>query len=312
MTPDTGSPVSLWLREVRLPFLTASVIPVLVGAAVAWHDARLFNLPLFLLTLAGAVLAHAGANMANDYFDAKSGNDALNRYRSPFNGGAGVIQAGLLTPRQVHLGSLVCLAAAAGIGLYLSAVRGPGVLALMLTGGVAAYFYTANPIRFAYHGVGELLVGLSFGPLIVVGAHLVQTGAVSPAAVMASLPVGFLIMAVLYINQFPDFEADRAVGKRHWVVRLGTRRALPGLAVLLLAPYPAVALAVAVGLAPWTALACLLTVPLALRAFRVALLHHDAPVALRPANAMVIGTHLLTGLLLTGGYLAGALLGRGS
>jgi 1,4-dihydroxy-2-naphthoate octaprenyltransferase len=129
---------------------------------------------------------------------------------------------------------------------------------------------------------------------------------------MASLPVGFLIMAVLYINQFPDFEADRAVGKRHWVVRLGTRRALPGLAVLLLAPYPAVALAVAVGLAPWTALACLLTVPLALRAFRVALLHHDAPVALRPANAMVIGTHLLTGLLLTGGYLAGALLGRGS
>ncbi len=300
--------VSLWVREVRLPFLTASVTPVLLGAAVAWQETGLFDLSLFLLTLAGAVLAHAGANMANDYYDHLSGNDARNRYRSPFNGGTGLIQEGALTPGQVHAASLLCLALAAGIGLYLYTASGPVVLLLMFLGGFLGYFYTAGPVRLAHLGLGELAVGTSFGPLIVLGAYLVQTGTLSGSAAAASVPVGLLIAAVLYINQFPDYEADMAVGKAHWVVRLGTARAVSVLTTLLVGTYVSVVASVAAGLVPWPALAALATAPLAFRANTLARRHHGSPVELRPGNALVIQTHLLTGLLLTAGFVAAGLL----
>ncbi len=300
--------VAVWLREVRLPFLTAAIIPVFVGTTAAFYETRRFDLPLFLLTLLGAMLAHAGANMANDYYDSRSGNDDLNRWRSPFNGGTGVIQEGLLRPGHVHAAALLALAGAFAIGLYLFSARGATVLVLTLVGGVCAYFYTADPLHLAYYGLGELLVGASFGPLLVAGAYFVQAGMVSPNAVAASVPVALLITAVLYINQFPDYEADLAVGKAHWVVRQGTEKALPGLAGLLVATPLSIAGSVLVGLTPWTTLAALLTAPLALKALRIARAHHASPLELRPANAIVILTHLLTGLLLTGGFLAAALL----
>lgn len=300
--------VAVWLREVRLPFMTASTVPVILAAAIAWYEKGVYHLGLFLLTLVGAVLAHAGANMSNDYYDTLSGNDNINRYRSPFNGGAGLLQAGLLTPGQVHVAALLSLGLAALIGLYLWSVTGPAVLVLAGLGGLFAYFYTANPLHLAYYGLGELMVGAAFGPLLVAGAYYVQTGTVSAAAVSASVPVGLLIAAVLYINEFPDYEADKAVGKAHWVVRLGTERALPGLAALLFGTHLWVAASVVLGLAPWPVLAALLTLPMALKAFGVARVFHASPVELRPANAMVIGTHLVTGLLLAAGFLAAAFL----
>ncbi|MEW6032217.1 MAG: 1,4-dihydroxy-2-naphthoate octaprenyltransferase [Bacillota bacterium] len=301
--------VAVWIREMRVPFFTGSAVPVALGAAVAWYETGIFSPALFALTLLGAFLAHAGANMTNDYYDWRSGNDDVNRFRSMFNGGAGLIQERKLTPNQVHLAALAALGSAAVIGLYLASVAGPGVVVLMLAGGFMAYFYTGEPLRLAYYGVGELMVGLSFGPLLVAGAYLVQTGTVSPAVVAASVPVGLLITAVLYINQFPDYEADRAVGKAHWVVRLGSARAVAGLGVLLLATHLWVAGSVAVGLAPWPVLAALATAPLSLKAYRLTQVFHDAPVELRPANAMVIGNHLLTGLLVTAGFVAARLLG---
>jgi len=300
---------AVWVREVRLPFMTAAVVPVFLGAAVALYDTGRFSPTLFILTLLGAVLAHAGANMANDYWDSRSGNDDINRWRSPFNGGTGLIQEGVLRPRHVHLAALTALGAAAAVGFYLSTVKGTAVLVLTLVGGVSAYFYTADPFHLAYHGLGEIMVGASFGPLLVAGADLVQAGSVSARAVAAAVPVGMLIAAVLYINQFPDYEADRAVGKAHWVVRLGTRRALPGLAGLLVGAYLAVGAGVAAGLLPWPTLAAVLTAPLSAKALSVAWRHHDQPVQLRPANALVIQTHLLTGLLLVAGFLAAALAG---
>ncbi len=308
-TAQRPNSLAVWLREARLPFMTASVMPVVVGTAVAWSETGAVHWTLFLLTLAGAVLSHAGANMANDYYDWASGNDEINRFRSPFNGGAGVIQDRLLTPRQVHVAALLELAAAGGIGLYLTSLRGPAVLVLALLGGLFAYFYTADPLHLAYYGVGEILVGASFGPLLVAGTYLVQAGRVSAAAVLASVPVGLLITAVLYINQFPDYEADKAVGKAHWVVRLGTARALPGLAGLLAATYLFVPVAVALGLLPWPTLVSLLSAPLAAKAYAIAHRLHASPVELRPANALVIATHLCTGLLLAAGFLLAGLLG---
>ncbi len=301
--------VALWMREARVPFFTAASIPVLLGSAAAWYETGTFHPGLFLVTLLGAVLAQAGANMANDYYDTLSGNDEINRFRSPFNGGTGVIQEGRLSARQVHVAALTALAVAFALGVYLATVRGPVVIVLALLGGIAAYFYTANPLHLAYYGLGELLIGASFGPLLVAGAYLVQAGSVSPQAIAASVPVALLITAVLYINQFPDYEADKAVGKRHWVVRLGTGRAVAGLAGLLVATHLTVLALVATRVLPWPALATLLTVPLTVKTLRLAAAHHAHPVELRPANAAVIANHLFTGLLLTGAFIAAALLG---
>jgi len=301
--------VGVWVREARPPFLTAATVPVIVGVVVAWYQTGVFDPLLSLLTLVGAVLAQAGANMVNDYFDTLSGNDNINRFRSQFNGGAGLIQAGLITARQVYLGALVVLGTAAAIGVYLFTLRGPAVLVLMLVGGLSAYFYTGGPVKLAYHGLGEAAIGMCFGPLLVTGAYLVQTGTVSPTAAAASVPVGLLITAVLYINQFPDYEADEAVGKTHWVVRLGLARALRGLYGLLAAAYLWIAAEVVLGLAPWPTLIAVASAPLAAKAVSVARLHYQSPVDLRPANAAVIGSHLVTGLLLSAGFIVAGLLG---
>ncbi len=304
------SNVAIWLREVRVPFFTASVVPVALGVVVAWYETARFNVLLFLLTLLGAVLAHAASNMINDYYDHRSGNDTVNRFRSPFNGGAGLIQEGLLTPRQVFIAALTAFAAAAAIGLYLAWVAGPWILVPMVLGGLFAFFYTGEPLRLAYYGIGEVLIGLSFGPLLVAGSYMVQTGTLSLGAAAASLPVGLLIAAVLYINQFPDYEADKAVGKAHWVVRLGTERAVPWLGGLLFAAVAWVVAMVLFGITPWPAVfAAAAAVPMSLRAYGLCRKFHASPLELRPANALVIGTHLVVGLLVTAGFLAAGLLG---
>lgn len=299
----------VWLRAARVPFLTGAAVPVLLGSLVAWYETGLFSGSLFTLTLVGAVLAQAGANMANDFYDYRSDNDRINRFRSQFNGGSGVILDRWLTPGQTHLWALLSLTLAAAIGVYLWSLRGPGVLVLMLLGGLFGYFYTGEPVRLAHRGVGEIAIGLSFGPLLVAGAYLVQAGAVSPGAIVASVPIGLLITAVLYINQFPDYEADRAVGKAHWVVRLGLERAIPGLAALLFGTYLWIAGTVVAGLAPWPTLLALLAAPLVVRAVDLTRRHYHSPIQLRPANAMVIGAHLITGLLLSIAFVVSRLLG---
>lgn len=303
------SPLVIWLRAARVPFFTGSAIPVLLGTLVAWYETGLFSGGLFTLTLIGAMLAQAGANMVNDYYDHRSTNDTINQFRSPFNGGSGVIQDRWLTPAQTHVWALLCLGTAAAIGVYLWWVRGIAVLVLMLLGGLFGYFYTGEPLRLAHRGVGEVAIGLSFGPLLVAGAYLVQTGQVSPAAIVASIPVGLLITAVLYVNQFPDYEADRAVHKNHWVVRLGPERAVAGLAALLFATYLWIAASAATGLAPWTILIALLPLPLVTRAVALTRQHHSSPIQLRPANAMVIGAHFTTGLLLSIAFVVARLWG---
>lgn len=307
---QAGSPlkrfVAKWIRAIRAPFFTASAVPVLVGTALAWNITGRFSLHKFVLVLIGVPLFNAGTNLANDYYDHKTGNDEINTRVTPFSGGSRVIQEGTVRPKQMLIGSLVFFAVGSIIGLYLNAVT-PGnlILYLGIFGLLSGFFYTAAPVLIGYRGIGEFIVGLDLGTLAILGAYYVQAHSLSWPAFWLSLPIGFLVAAILYINQFPDYDADKAVGKKHLVVRLGKRKAVYGYYLLILSTYAVILGSVAFKLITPFVLFSFLTLPIALGAVKILRSNFDKFAELVPAQAKTIQTHLFTGLLLTVGLIIG-------
>jgi len=300
------SRMALFINATRLPFLTATAIPVLLGTAIAWKDGFL-NLPLFLLTWIGTACFHIGHNVINDYFDFTTGADDANLTPTPFSGGSRVIQRGLMAPGAVRNLALAFYAVGTAIGLLLAATRGVEILWLGLAGFLAGFLYTAPGLRLSYRGIGEVMVGLGFGPVIVIGAYFVQAGRWSFEALYASLPVALLITAVLYINEFPDKPWDAKAGKRTLIVQLSTPAAINGYLALVLATYALIVAGVAAGFMPAATLLGLLTFPMAMRAFHTLRRHHAYPYRLIPANADTVFLHFFTGLLLFAGYILGGI-----
>lgn len=292
-----------YLIELRAPFLTVSILPVVLASVIAHYETGLWDPLLFWLTLAGAVLLHLGSNTINDWFDHRSGNDEANvDFASPFTGGSRMIQAGFVTPRGVLILSFVLFALAALIGIYLYTVRGPAIILFGITGLVFGILYTEPRAMLAGRGLGEISIFLAFG-LIALGAYFVQTGFISRQILVAPLSLAILTTAIIIINEFQDAAADGATGKNTLIVRLGRKRGRVLFAIVMLSAYIPVAAGAAGGLMPrWTLLG-LATLPLALRAIYVAGKAHDDPRAMTPANAVTIITHLVTGILLTLAYI---------
>jgi 1,4-dihydroxy-2-naphthoate polyprenyltransferase len=218
-----------WIYALRAPFLTASALPVAIGAAAAfWETGRLVWARL-AVALAGVVCLHLGANLANDYFDYVTGCDGMNPEPTPFSGGSRVIQRGLISARAILGASCAFWAVAAVLGLWLNAemnrVRpGDTVLWLGLAGLAGGLFYSAGPLRLSYRGVGEVVVFALFGPLSVTGSYFCQTGHLSWLPILASVPAGLLVLAILLVNEVLDVDWDARAHKRTLVVRLGRRR----------------------------------------------------------------------------------------
>lgn len=305
---SAGQSIKIWLMELRAPFFTAAVIPVLFGAALVWWREGIFDIALMLIIAAGTVSLNAGTNLANDYFDFKSGGDRINEARTPFNGGMPFLIEGVLDPKKVYLASLICFGIGGAIGLYLAWTINWWILPVGIVGGLFGYLYVAPKVNLAALGLGEIAVGLGFGPLSVLGTYIVLTGNVDLIAFIAGLPIGFLITLVLYINQFPDMEADASVGKNHWVVRLGRKKASSGYPMILGGTYAFVALAVLIDLLPAFALLFFLTLPLALKASKIVLTNANNVRALLPAQAITVQIHLFGGLLLAVGLTISAYL----
>jgi 1,4-dihydroxy-2-naphthoate octaprenyltransferase len=289
-----------WLMELRAPFLTASIVPVLLGTSIAWSTTGTFYPWIFLLTLLASLLIHLGTNVINDYSDSKSGNDEANReFVRPFSGGSRVIQLGLLSRLEVLSGSLLLFFASAIIGFYLAWTRGPLILVLGAIGLVSGAFYTGRPFNWAKRGLGELMIGLNFGILMTLGAYYVQTQSFAWLPVIAAIPVSLLIIAVVYINEFPDYNADRQVGKKTLVVRLGREKAVIFYYLFLAGAYLSLVAGIVTGALPLSALLGLIPLPLAIRAIQYARKYHSSSFDLVPANALTVTSHLATGLLLT-------------
>lgn len=294
--------LKLWLRELRAPFFTATIVPVFLGAAVAWRNAGAIDVPLFTLTLLAALCLHAGSNMANDYYDYTSGCDRHPQYdgfSAPFFGGSRLLPEGLLEARDVRRAALLATGIGVCIGLYIVWRAGWPILVLGVIGAVSGFLYVTS---LAPRGLGEAFVFLDFGPLMVLGTQYVQIGHMSMEGLLASVPVGILIAAVLWINEIPDFVADEAAGKRTLVVRLGRKRAADVYIGILAAAYLSILILCLARVIPVCGLISLFTIPLALRTIVVARVHYENPSRLVSANGGTVLIHAITGLLLVLSY----------
>jgi len=298
--------VKAWLNELRAPFLTGTIIPIVLGTVIAWTRNSAFNPVFFVIALLGGIFVHLGANVVNDYYDYKSGNDQLNKeFVRPFTGGSRSIQLGLLTPKEVLSGSMVLFALAIAVGIYFTIVVGPFMIVLAAVGLFSAFFYTGRPLSLADKGLGDLFVGLNFGLLMTLGAFYVQTGALAVEPLVAAVPVGLLIIAILYINAFQDYTSDKAVGKRTLIVRLGKEKAAVGYGALMFGTYASILVSTLLSITPLYILVACVTLPLAAWSVRHARQFHSSP-QLVPSNALTIVCHLFTGILLSLGYLLSA------
>jgi 1,4-dihydroxy-2-naphthoate octaprenyltransferase len=217
---------SLWLKELRIQFCTASVIPILVGTALAYSHHHQFNILLFILACVSIAFFQVGANVSNDYFDSKSKNDWLNKNASQFSGGAQLIQKKLLSPGEVLIISIVCFAFAAIVGLIIVVItKSLFVLLLGLIGLLGGYFYTAPPVKLGYRTAGEITIGFLFGILPVYGAYYIQTGLINWLPLVPAVFVAVLVFLIIFANEFPDYLADKAVNKKTLVVTLGIKKA---------------------------------------------------------------------------------------
>jgi 1,4-dihydroxy-2-naphthoate octaprenyltransferase len=302
-----------WLVITRAPFLTAIIVPFLVGASwVAYSNlVQTFPWDLFFLILLAGIFLHISANTFNDYFDWKSGTDqANNDYFLPYSGGSRSIELGLISEKALFRVALISLLTSSALGLILAVRSGPGILLFGLVGALSSYFYTAPPLRLAARkGLGELLIGLNFGPFATAGTVYALTGSVTLADFLIGLPIGLLTTAILWINQFPDEASDRETGKINLVVLLGKKRARWGYLLLLAAAFGVLLYWLAIGVLPWGTLLILASIPLAIYAGRIAVRDYDQRSLIR-ANAATIQLHLAYGLLLVVGLLVSIYFGE--
>ena len=291
----------LFLRATRLPFLTATFVPVLLGIAVAaWTNG--FSWWLALLTVIGGACIHLGLNVANDVFDTTSGADQANVNPTQFSGGSRVVLYGLLSLRTIALWSLGFYAVGIAIGIGLAAARGWDLLWLGVAGALLSFFYTAPPLRLVHRGLGEIVVALGFGPIMTLGAYFVQAREYDLEPFLVSIPVGILIALVLYVNEVPDRPADAAAGKRTLPVRLSKDVVVNGYAAAVALAFALIAVFAVAGWIVRPAIIALAAAPLAVPVYRALRSSYDQPYALMPAMAKNIQLHLATGALLIVGY----------
>ncbi|MBW1743814.1 MAG: 1,4-dihydroxy-2-naphthoate octaprenyltransferase [Deltaproteobacteria bacterium] len=290
--------MNTYVKAMRLPFLTGSLIPVILASAFSWLHGSL-DFGRLVLVLIGVGSLQIAANMINDYYD-DPGSDQINLHPTPFSGGSRVIQEQLMDAKTVWGMAMGFFVLGTATGVWLALTGRPFVAVIGLIGFLAGYLYSASPISLMSRGLGEITIFLAFGPLITWGTYYVMTGLLTLEAFLLGIPLGFLITAVIWINQFPDLEADRDAGKRNCVVRLGRDRSRFIYALLMLGPYAVVLFWVLTQPGSWPYLAAVLTVPIALKAIKILYTHYQTYDEIIPAQALTIQTHLVLGLVLSG------------
>jgi 1,4-dihydroxy-2-naphthoate octaprenyltransferase len=303
--PTLPAPGSLgaWLRAVRYHSFTASIIPILTGSALALIDDHI-SWMLVIAMLLAAIICHAGANMANDYFDDKKGVDNENNL-----GPHKVIQLGLLTAHQVRSGMIASFALATLIGVYIVLQTDWKVFVLAAASLGAAIFYTAGSKALGYVALGEVTVFFFMGPAMVCGAFYVLTGSVSWSSLLLSIPIGALSAATLHANNVRDIEHDRAAGKTTLATILGRERSATEYLAWVAASYVGVLLTLVVDPSLWPVLLVVLTIPNAIRLVELARTGMDTP-SLNRLLRKTAGLHLQFGSLLIAGLLIRAALDR--
>jgi 1,4-dihydroxy-2-naphthoate octaprenyltransferase len=293
------NPLARYFAATRPAFLAASLMAGVIGLAGARHDGITFDVSPALVTLLFALLAHAGVNVLNDYYDALNGTDAQNTERIfPFTGGSRFIQNGVLTLVQTRNFGFALLLVVTAAGVWLMVHSAPQLLYIGLCGMFIGWAYSAPPFKLVSRGLGEFCVTAGI-LLITVGTDFVQRKGFAASPFIAGLSYALLTANLLYINQFPDRSADMAAGKLHWVARLEVRHARWGYALLIVLAYVWLLVGVMSGGLPTAVLLAFLALPLSVQAARLLWRHAAQPQRLGDAIKLTIVAMLAHGALLS-------------
>jgi 1,4-dihydroxy-2-naphthoate octaprenyltransferase len=285
--------LSTWLRAIRIRFLLASIIAVSNGLAIAYWKYAIIDPVYAILTYIGVVFLHASVDLLNDYWDHKRGIDSTTK-RTKFSGGTGVLPENLLTPRTVYIAGIIFLILGASIGAYFIAIRGIIIAVILVFAVLAIYFYSTTIVNA---GLSELFVAIK-GAMIVLGAFYVQTAVLEPAAVYNGVIVGILSATVLFINSFPDYEADRSKGRHTLVIVLGRRSASNLFPIFIIAAYALITGGIFLGFTKIYSLISFVSVPLAMKSILSLRKEPESIEKVVPAMASAVAYSRITGFLL--------------
>ena len=318
-TMSFGERVKLWSVAVRAFSFPASIVPVILGSAYAFYDFRRvetsgsFSWYLFALALIAGMLYHIGCNLINDYYDYRHGLDREGAF-----GGSGVLVSNAMSPKEVLGGAVTTLALGSLVGLLLvwqlhlrGIAFGWPLVAIGVIGLIGSVWYTSGKASAKYNALGSPLVFLLMGPGMVLGAYIVQTGEFSLNALLASLPVGFLVAAILQANDTRDIVDDRSAGIHTVATLLGPSGARRYYSTLVFAPYISLVLLYVAGVLPVWCLGALITLPLALQLHGLfQKVRDEKSELLHPTIENTAKLHMGFGLLMTIGLIVGGLLIR--
>ncbi len=290
------------LDPMRLPFLILTPACVVLGLSTAIWTTGQVNWFHFVLVLIGAVSAHISVNAFNEYFDFKSGLDAKTQ-RTPFSGGSGRLQQSPELEKPALIMAWVFLALTASVGIYFVFKVGTGLIPLGVFGLVIIYFYTEWITRYPFFCL--IAPGLGFGPLMVMGTDFVLTGQYSWTALIASLVPFFLVSNLLLLNQFPDVEADQAIGRKHYPIQIGKVKSSRIYLAFLLLPFLAIAVGVVFNLFPLSSLIGFLGLILVIPIFKGVVSHAENTEKLIPVLGQNVLINLVTPVLVAIGLFIG-------
>jgi 1,4-dihydroxy-2-naphthoate octaprenyltransferase len=280
----------------RLPFIILAPVCVSLGVSTAYASGVHLEWGIVAFITLGAISAHISVNSFNEYFDFKSGLDATT-LRTPFSGGSGTLPANPTAAATALITALVSFVLCGLIGIYFVFFRGIGLLPLGLLGMLIIFLYTPWIVKRPL--LCLFAPGAGFGPLMVLGTHFVITGKYDLSAFLASLIPFFLVSDLLLLNQFPDVDADKAIGRKNIPIVLGKRAAVTIYGLFLMASYLVIVGGAVTGPMPKGSLLGLLTFPLALASFRSAFRFSNDMQRLIPAMGQNVIINLATPTLIS-------------
>lgn len=298
--------INAWYKAVRPRVFTASYVPMGLAGIIAYQDG-VFNAPIFILALIGTMLLQTAANLINEYADFKRGADELKQ------AGQGMtIKEKILTPESVRNGAIVTTLAGCLIGLFMLSQSGNLLWFIGIGGVLVAITYTAGPFPLAYNGLGEIAVAIFMGPAIVVGAYYVMYPEVTTARIidlcLVSIPIAFMVAAILHANNIRDMDADRAVNKRTLAVMFGIRFARAEYMFLIIGTYVSQVVLVIMGIMPISTLVTFVTIPEAWKLIQIFNTSRDVPL-MHQAQGRTAKLHGQVGLLIVIGWFLSMILG---
>lgn len=285
--------LSSWFRVIRVKFLLASVIAVCLGLAINWWQTRTIDITYGILTFVGVMALHASVDLLNDYWDFKRHIDTKTQ-RTKFSGGTGVLPEGLLKPNDVYKVGIIFLIVGSAVGGYFIFEKGITIAIILAFAIISIYFYST---RIVDSGLGEIFVAIK-GSMIVLGTFFVQTSHITAGPVLGGIVVGVLSSLVLFVNSFPDFDADKAGGRKTLVIMLGKKKAASAAWIFPIVAYGIIISGIFTHVLPIFSLITLLTIPLLIKAGLGLKQNFDNLDKIVPTMGSFVSYSRITGLLL--------------